>query len=239
MQALQDCALSEGGLVDDSLRKVAWPLLRNLTSSNAWATEDEILAHPEYNQVVLDVERSLKRFPPGIPLEQRLSLQQQLTRLILRVLTAHRDLHYYQGYHDVAITLLLVTGEESAFTLLEHLSLRDFKDCMEKTIEKTSYLLNYIYPLIRYQNRQVYEHMENAGVGTVFALPWFITWFGHTLNHYKDVVRLYDYFLVTQPLAPIYLSSVIIAHRAKDILAQPCDMGAIHDLLSRVNLYSN
>ena len=58
----------------------------------------------------MDVNRSLKRFPPGIGEEERPLLQDQLTRLIIRVIIKHPELHYYQGYHDVAITFLLVVG---------------------------------------------------------------------------------------------------------------------------------
>ena len=47
--------------------------------------------------VVMDVNRSLKRFPPGIGEEERPALQEQLTRLIIRVIMKHPHLHYYQG----------------------------------------------------------------------------------------------------------------------------------------------
>lgn len=46
--------------------------------------------------MVLDVNRSLKRFPPGIPLQQRLALQDQLTIIILRVISKYPHLSYYQ-----------------------------------------------------------------------------------------------------------------------------------------------
>lgn len=46
--------------------------------------------------MVLDVNRSLKRFPPGIPYEQRVALQDQLTVLILRVIMKYPHLKYYQ-----------------------------------------------------------------------------------------------------------------------------------------------
>ena len=58
--------------------------------------EDIIKKYKDYNQVVLDVNRSLKRFPPGIPDDYRLVLMDQLTTLIIRVLIKHPDLHYYQ-----------------------------------------------------------------------------------------------------------------------------------------------
>ena len=50
-------------------------------------------------RIYLDVYRSLKRFPPGISDEDRPELQDQLTRLIIRVLDKHPDLHYYQGFY--------------------------------------------------------------------------------------------------------------------------------------------
>lgn len=68
----------------------------------------------------------------------------------------------------------------------------------------------------------------------MFCLPWFLTWFGHSLDRYQDVVRLYDHFLASPPLAPLYLASVLVAHRADEVLAVDCDMAAIHALLSHI-----
>lgn len=58
---------------------------------------DVIKDHKDYQQVVLDVNRSLKRFPPGIDDDYRLVLMDQLTTLIIRVLMKHPELHYYQA----------------------------------------------------------------------------------------------------------------------------------------------
>ena len=229
-------AVSKGGLVNDKLRKIAWPCLVEISvgKKKELFNEENLHNHPEYEQVVLDVNRSLKRFPPGIPLERRIMLQNQLTSLILKVVTVHPKLKYYQGYHDVAVTLLLVTGLEAAYGILEKLSTNHLKDCMAPTMEKISHLLNYIYPLLKLENEDVYNYLEKSGVGTMFALPWVLTWFGHSLNHYKDIVRLFDYFLASEPLTPMYLSAVIILFRANEILNTPCDMANLHSLLSQV-----
>lgn len=82
----------------DDLRRSVWPLLLGVDVSQCdpVPTLDELSRHPEYNQVVLDVNRSLKRFPPGIPLQQRLALQDQLTIIILRVISKYPHLSYYQ-----------------------------------------------------------------------------------------------------------------------------------------------
>lgn len=48
-----------------------------------------------------------------------------------------------------------------------------------------------------------------AEVGTIFALSWLITWFGHVLSETKHTLRLYDFFLSSHPLMPIYLAATV------------------------------
>lgn len=58
----------------------------------------------------------------GMPDEQREGLQEELIDIILRVLVKNPQLHYYQGYHDIVVTFLLVLGERLATALVEKLS---------------------------------------------------------------------------------------------------------------------
>lgn len=234
---LAQLAVSRGGLVSDEIRVRVWPRLMGidlLETDITLPTEEEIKNHPEYNQVVLDVNRSLKRFPPGIGEAERPALQEQLTRLIMRVIMAHPRLHYYQGYHDVAITFLLVVGEELGYHIVERLSVSHLKEFMAPTMEQTVRLLQYIYPIFRRKDPELFAYLQKAELGTIFALPWLITWFGHVLPDYGDVVRLYDYFLAQPPLMPIYLAAAIVLHRREDILLSECDMATLHSLLSRI-----
>jgi len=197
-------------------------------------TNEELSDHHEYNQVVLDVNRSLKRFPPGIDEADRPQLQDQLTRLIVRVLVAQPGLHYYQGYHDVAITFLLVVGETVGYQIMERLSVTHLRQFMTPSMENTMGLLQLMYPIIRRSSPELHQHLVKSELGTIFALPWLITWFGHVLPNYSDVVRLYDFFLAGPPLMPVYLASAIVLHREKEILNADCEMSAIHGLLSRI-----
>lgn len=73
-------------------------------------------------------------------------------------------------------------------------------------------------------------------VGTLFALPWYLTWFGHSLNSYRSVVRLYDYFLASDFLLPIYVTSAIVLYRQNEIFQEDCDMASLHCLLSQVSI---
>lgn len=229
-------ATTEYGLINDDLRRQVWPLLVSidpLTVERA-PTLDELRHHPEYNQVILDVNRSLKRFPPGIPYEQRIALQDQLTILILRVIFKYPHLKYYQGYHDVAVTFLLVVGDEIAFHVMEILSTNHLVECMQETMEPTQRRLMYLYPLVQQERPALCEYLERSTVGTLFALPWFLTWFGHSLNSYRDVVRLYDYFLASEHLLPIYVTAAIVLFREDDIFREDCDMASMHCVLSRL-----
>ncbi|XP_066153537.1 TBC1 domain family member 20 isoform X1 [Euwallacea fornicatus] len=236
LKTWKNLAISKFGLVADDLRYTVWPLLLEVDPSKneIIPSLEELSSHPEYQQVVLDVNRSLKRFPPGIPYGQRVALQDQLTVLILRVIIKYPHLRYYQGYHDVAITFLLVVGEAVAFRIMEKLSTENLRECMEPTMEKTDYRLNYIYALLYNIDKDLHNFMDSASVGTMFALPWYLTWFGHSLNQYKDVVRLYDYFLATPPLMPLYVATALVVWRRNEIFAEGCDMASIHCLLSQI-----
>lgn len=61
-------------------------------------------------------------FSPGMPPSERAVLQEQLIDIILDVLKRNPQLYYYQGYHDVAVSLLLVVGERMAIAMLDTLS---------------------------------------------------------------------------------------------------------------------
>lgn len=77
------------------------------------------------------------------------------------------------------------------------------------------------------------QHFRSS-VGTLYALPWYLTWFGHSLNSYRDVVRLYDYFLASPFLMPLYVTVAIVLYRTDDIFKEDCDMASLHCLLSQV-----
>lgn len=234
---LSQLAVSEGGLLSDEVRVRVWPRLLGinmLETITVLPGEEELSSHTEYNQVVLDVNRSLKRFPPGIEEAERPLLQDQLTRLIVRVLVAQPTLHYYQGYHDVAITFLLVVGEHIGYQIMERLSVSHLSKFMAPSMEQTMSLLQLMYPIIRLSNPSLHNHLVQSELGTIFALPWLITWFGHVLPDYSDVVRLYDFFLAGPPLMPVYLATAIVLYRQEEILATECEMSAVHGLLSRI-----
>ncbi|XP_076597143.1 TBC1 domain family member 20 [Chaetodon auriga] len=234
--ALRRMAISEGGLLTDEIRRQVWPRLLNVPLHVLDEEPEKVERenNKDYNQVLLDVQRSLRRFPPGMPDEQREGLQEELIDIILRVLKRNPQLHYYQGYHDIVVTFLLVLEERLATALVEKLSTHHLRDFMDPTMDNTKHILNYLMPIIDRVNPEVHDFMQQAEVGTVFALSWLITWFGHVLSDFRHVVRLYDFFLACHPLMPIYFAAVIVLYRQEEVLECECDMAMVHHLLSQI-----
>lgn len=233
---LRTAALDRRGLICDDVRRLVWPKIGGVSvyeTSPRPAVED-IENHPYYSQVVLDVKRSLKRFPPSIAEAQRIALQDKLVFMIMRVLMKNPELHYYQGYHDICVTILLVLGEEIGFLLVEKLSRTNLSVFMEKTMAHTAEVLEHIYPLIGHGSPKLRSFLEKAGIGIMFCLSWVITWFGHVLNDYDMVVRLFDLFLASHSWMPLYLSAAVVLHKENEILQLDCDMAQVHSYLSRV-----
>ncbi|XP_074919422.1 TBC1 domain family member 20-like isoform X3 [Chelonoidis abingdonii] len=170
----------------------------------------------------------------GMRAEQRQVLQEQLIDLILHILRAHPELHYYQGYHDIALTLLLLAGERMGSALLAKLSTHHLRDFMDPTMDSTKHILNYLMPILQRESLRLHDFMLRAEVGTIFALSWLITWYGHVLTSFPHILRLYDFFLASHPLMPVYFAAVIVLHREADVLACDCDMPSVHQLLSRI-----
>ncbi|XP_033853312.3 TBC1 domain family member 20-like [Acipenser ruthenus] len=234
--ALRRMAISEGGLLTDEIRCKVWPKLLNIQTEDLLDKPGAALRenNKDYQQVLLDVRRSLRRFPPGMPDEQREGLQEELIDIILQVLLGNPQLHYYQGYHDIVVTFLLVVGEKLATALVEKLSTHHLRDFMDPTMDNTKHILNYLMPIIERVNPEVHDFMQRAEVGTIFALSWLITWFGHVLSDFRHVVRLYDFFLACHPLMPIYFAAVIVLYREPEVLECECDMASVHHLLSQI-----
>lgn len=138
LASLRCHALSPGGLLHTHIRKKAWPKMVAVDVYDIPQYQGPALSsHKERAQVVLDVNRCTKRIPTsesmlprglnhgflsssvGFSVERRRAIQEQLTRVILRVLAEHRGLHYYQGLHDIVLTLLLVLGEEITYAVMD------------------------------------------------------------------------------------------------------------------------
>lgn len=223
------------GFINNTCRKQTWNLLTHSTDGSYSTDENLIEKHQYYEQVRLDVIRTLKRFPPNYSDSERGELQDELILIIVKILIKHEELHYYQGYHDICLTFLLVLGERLCLPIMDSITMSHLKYFMEPTMERTREELSYLMPLINCINSECAEYMEKGGIGhVIFALPWFITWYSHVLEDLDIILRLYDLFIVSHHLMPIYVAAEIVNYYSDEVLSKDCEMSSLHFYLSNL-----
>lgn len=231
---LRQFCITKYGIVSTELRQKVWPIIFNIDVSKLphKPNRKKVRENQWYNQVKLDVDRCASRIPANLSAEQKETMQENLTDLILHILTENNDLHYYQGYHDITITILQVCGLRLAMPVAERLTKDYLRDFMMETMDRTQLVLEFIFPLIKEMDPELYIFLKESEVGSYFALSWLLTWYGHVIKDLKRTCRIYDFFMAGHPTMPMYLAAEIILHRREEILSTDCDMPSVHHLLT-------
>eukprot|EP00798_Chlamydomonas_sp_ICE-L_P029675 gene29675-5089_t len=229
------------GLVNHQLRCKCWPLLLGVdpcTADVAWTHLGDEIAHRDSRVVAVDVERSLWSFTQGMSDEDRGVKREQLQRLLNINVVSHgaNNVHYYQGLHDIASVLLMVLGEQAALPSLRHLSICHLRDCTRPDLDAVLELLSLLYPLLSSADPELADVMILSGLPPYFALSWFITWFAHDTPTLDEAARLFDLFLSSHPLMPLYLGAVAVRSHRSELLACDNEMPELHTRIVKMHL---
>ncbi|CAF5214614.1 unnamed protein product, partial [Rotaria magnacalcarata] len=57
----------------------------------------------------------------------RIELQEELIVVVIKMLIKHDYLNYYQGYHDICLTFLLVLGADLCLPFIDTITKSHFK----------------------------------------------------------------------------------------------------------------
>lgn len=240
------------GLGGTHARSRAWPRLLGLGDSvgggdwggneggfspeafAAWAASE----HRESTVVRVDVERSLWGLTPGWDEARREVRRAGLRRVLdATVVEGGGGVHYYQGLHDVASVLLLNCGEFPAFTMLRRLVRHQLQDCAGPSLEPVLKSLELLLPIVKAADPEVGAFLERSGVGgSHFAVSWRLTWFSHTAAGLPAASRLFDLFLASHPLMPLYIGAAAIVAQREAVLALEAEMPLVHQYLSRMDV---
>lgn len=230
----------EQGLELHTLRRRVWPLLLGLPSTHARLSLRGLEKnHRDVEQVARDVNRCAWRFANSDCHSQKMisKKKDQMSSIVNAVLAAHpEELHYYQGYHDIASVLVLVLDQEwLAFSVLEHLSLHHIKDYLRPTLASVIERLSLLYPLLKRAGRHaLVDCLNDVSVEPYFAISWLITWFAHDISKFAHVTRLFDLFLSSHCLMPLYFGAALMIHFESDILNWQRDYAVYHSSLLRL-----
>ncbi|XP_063993796.1 TBC1 domain family member 20 isoform X2 [Diachasmimorpha longicaudata] len=225
------------GFVTDDVRRVLWPKLLRIDEGRAVDTSELPQVHEKisdgvHQQILKDVARSGGHLPADSSETDYETFYRQLTQIICWVLHRHPELNYYQGYNDVAATVLIVMGLEEGLQVLEKITVEYLERFMEQTMERVNQELFYIFALLERIHPTLLEHLENVELFPHFALAEYTTWYAHKYAENRKLLhRLFDFFLGSPILMPLYLSTVIVAHRDTEIFNTTPDMGHTHKVL--------
>ena len=148
--------------------------------------------------------------------------------------------HYYQGLHDVASVLLLVTGSEpAAFRLLTRLTVGPLRDCTRPTLAPALATVRLLPALLAAADPALASHL--APIPPHYVLPWHLTWFAHGVPPgpaaLAGAARLFDLFSATHPLMPLYVAAAALttpASRAAILAVDRDDPGEVHGAVGRL-----
>ena len=221
------------GLVSHGLRSRVWPLLlgvQDQVHDPARYASLAALPHKDVHVVDVDMDRSLWAWTEGWSDADRAAKRTQLKRILNATIAGNSgDVFYYQGLHDVAAVLLFVAGEAAAYRMLSRLATCHLRDSTRPTLDPAIEVLSMLYPILEAADPALHSFLRGLGEPALevpyFALSWHMTWFSHDVASLDQCARLFDLFISSHPLMPMYVAAVAVRHNRAAILGCGGDGG--------------
>ncbi|KAL9615479.1 MAG: hypothetical protein Q9167_000157 [Letrouitia subvulpina] len=238
LDALILLATSTEGLVNDEVRREAWPILLRYdckttvesTLSRAWRS---LPPHKDEDQVRLDVDRSFVYYPKNENDRQLDRRKAELSAVITEVLRSYSMLSYFQGFHDIVQVFLLVLGVDGAAIATTHLSLQRIRDFMLPSLSASIAQLQLLPAILQAVDNELCKHLSQTQ--PFFALAATLTLYAHEIQEYGDIARLFDFLLAHGAVMSLYFFAVIVLSRRDELLEIPAsEPEMLHSVLSKL-----
>uniref|UniRef100_A0A7S4HBR3 Rab-GAP TBC domain-containing protein n=1 Tax=Guillardia theta TaxID=55529 RepID=A0A7S4HBR3_GUITH len=168
--------------------------------------------HRYYEQIELDVTRSATHL--GLSRDEISTLRRRLSSTLHALFRENTQFHYYQGFHDLASIILHAFDDvEMSKQVIFRVMKLFLKEAMGEDLSIANDALSLLVHLIERDDRVLAQTLCKDGVGPQFALSWLLTWFSHDVRNAHQAFRLFDSFLSSHPLLPLYTAAAIIKFR--------------------------
>lgn len=107
-------------------------------------------------------------------------------------------------------------GAQDAPAAVARLSLLRIRDFMLSSLDPALAHLELLHPIIATADPALYYHLPKSQPS--FALAGTLTMFAHNIQEYKDIARLFDFFLARHTVMPIYFFAAVVLSRREEIL---------------------
>ncbi|GIL51611.1 hypothetical protein Vafri_7563 [Volvox africanus] len=138
-------------------------------------------------------------------------------------------------FEGASVVSAAAYGELLAFALLRRLVTTHLRDATRPSLEPVVQLLGLMPYLVHAADPALARHMADRDLQPFFALSWFLTWWAHELDELPAAARLFDFFLASHPLMPLYLGAVAMRSQRTSLLACE-DMPELHSILMNLKL---
>ena len=137
------------------------------------------------------------------------------------------SLSYFQGLHDIASVVMVVTNNEDvaakalfrlATTRLRALFADDIGPVLEKPLA-----------VVEKADPELMGFLKRGDASPLFARRWVMTWFSHDIDDPQTAQRMFDLLVATDFTQVIYLSAALMCCTRDTLMhSVPCDMASIH-----------
>jgi len=69
--------------------------------------------------------------------------------------------------------------------------------------------LELVHTLLKLEDSKIAEFLESVDVLPYYCLSWVLTWCSHDIDDFSKVMRLFDFFIASEPLMPVYFAAVV------------------------------
>lgn len=104
---------------------------------------------------------------------------------------------------------------------------------MLSSLEPAIAQLELLRPLLQHADPGLYDHLPKTSA--TFALAGTITMFAHNIQEYKEITRLFDFFLARHAVLPLYFFAAVVLSRREELLqVDKEDEDILHVMLSKL-----
>ena len=138
---------------------------------------------------------------------------------------------------DQAALAASAMGLDLPSSVLLQISRSHFRDAMNTDFKSLSAALRLIMmPLIAALDNEVHTKLWEVDMEPFFAISWIITWFSHDVRDTDVVKRLFDCFLVSHPLMPVYMTVAMLLHpiNRMEIIHAESEFSAVHNAITQL-----
>lgn len=121
------------------------------------------------------------------------------------------SINYYQGFNTFCSIFLILDDHPTRLVpLINNLSYNFLLDHLSSNFENTLIWLDLTQNILEIVDNHLFKQLNKIEMTYHFAMPWILTWFSHSVHDFGAIMILFDYFIRSHPLTPVYIVCALL-----------------------------